>query len=111
MNENGIQNSSNDLDLPERIAKLKKCFGQLQSASCQPRLYMADYFSTLINRVDISAKEFLANQKDQTSKISRQTRSDQSMMVQTINKSQTELFASQLEEDPELLDKIRDIGL
>ena len=32
-------------------------------------------------------------------------------MVETINELQTELFRSDLEEDLELLDKIRDIGL
>ena len=111
MNKNDIQKSSNDPYLTEQIAKLKKHFVQLQFASSQPRMYMAEYFSNLINRVDISAEKYLINLEDQSSEISRQIRSDQSKMVETINELQTELFGSDLEEDLELLDKIRDIGL
>ena len=111
MNETDIQKSFNDQKLPEQIAKLKKEFHQLESASSKPRLYMTEYFANLINRIDISAEEYLNELKDQSSEISRQTRSDQSKMAEVIKERQSELFGSEFEEDLELLDKIRDIGL
>ena len=111
MNENAIEESSNDQKLPEQIAKLKKVFVKLQFASSQPQLYMTEYFSTLINRVDSSAKNYLMKQKDTTSEISRQATSDQSKMIETINEHKSELVGRELEEDLGLLDKIKDIGL
>ena len=77
----------------------------------ESRIYLAEYFASLINRVDINAETFLLNQTDQTNDLSKQARIDQSKIVETINERKTELFASQLEEDPELLEKIKDIGL
>ena len=103
--------TKNDPNLPEKIAKLKKYFFQLKSACSQPRLYIVDYFANLINEVDIVAETFLAEQKNQTKEISMQARSDQSKIIETIKKRQDELLGSKFEEDLELLDKIRDIGL
>ena len=110
VNEDAIEESSND-QLPDKIAKLKAVFVQLQFASSQPRLYMAEYFSTLINRVDSSAEKYLMKEEDTTSEISRKVRSDQSKMIETINEHQSDLFRSELEEDFGLSDKIRDIEL
>ena len=110
VNEDAIEESSND-QLPDKIAKLKAVFVQLQFASSQPRLYMAEYFSTLINRVDSSAEKYLMKQEDTTSEISRKVRSDQSKMIEAINEHKSELVGRELEEDLGLLDKIKDIGL
>ena len=111
MSSNKLNEAESANQLPEQIAKLKKEFRQLKSTCSQPRIYLADYFASLINRVDITAETFLLNQTDQTNDLSKQARIDQSKIVETINERKTELFASQLEEDPELLEKIKDIGL
>ncbi len=104
-------NEKDDPELPEQITMLKEKFRQFESASSQHRLYMTEYFTKLINRIDLAAEEYLIKRKKQTNTISKQTRSDQSKMVEAIKELQTELFGRELEEDQELLDNIRVIGL
>jgi hypothetical protein len=98
--------------LHESIAKLKDKHRKLKSAYSQPRVYLAEYFTDLINRVDIAAEKFLAEQENGLNEVSEQARSDQAKIAETIKEHENELMnASGFEEDSELYERIRDIGV
>ena len=65
----------------------------LKSAFEGPRLYMAGYFSDLINEVDMKCKMFLAEQLDTKNEASIQAWDDQSVIIDAIKTHKIECFA------------------
>lgn len=98
--------------LQEEVGKLKAQLRQLQSAYFQPRIFLVEYFANLTNRVDIAAEKFLAEQEHGLNDVSRQARSDQAKIVETIKERENEVLnAGGFRGDPELYDRIRDVGV
>lgn len=109
---NDLLQLEDEKKLQEKVGKLKAKLRRLQSAYSQPRIYLVEYFADLINRVDIAAEKFLADQKDGLNDASKQARSDQAKIVKTIKERENEVLnAGGFREDPELDNRIRNVGV